>query len=154
VRKLLLLLLALLAVRLMGRAIRKQAEVSGLLWAVIALTASSTANTSKTYAIEQRVAALVVGTGSAAAAAAAAQATANTAASSITTMQSQIAQLQNGVFNAGTLNNIPLLSGISRQVRPGTVQSAPSSYTLSWGQNTQNTENSLIASLEAMGLMT
>ncbi len=58
-RYLALAALALLAVRLAGRALRRQDETTRLLWVLIATIAAKSSNTPKTRSVEQRVAALV-----------------------------------------------------------------------------------------------
>ena len=59
-RYLALAVLALIAVRLAGRALRRSDEITRLLWVLIATIASvGASNTPKTRAVEQRVAALV-----------------------------------------------------------------------------------------------
>ncbi|HEY2090124.1 MAG TPA: hypothetical protein VGH54_29400 [Mycobacterium sp.] len=55
-KKLLLLLLALLAARMAARALRRETEVVSLLWALVGMTASaSLANTPKTRSVEDRL---------------------------------------------------------------------------------------------------
>lgn len=54
-KTLLLLGLALLAVYMGGRALRRNAEVLQMLWALIGMTALGTANTPKTRSVEQRL---------------------------------------------------------------------------------------------------
>jgi hypothetical protein len=97
----------------------------------------------------------------------------------VTALQSIVTQLQEGIFTnvsgstvritgsgGGTLYipalnnfvnqvNTALLNGVEEQARPPTVATAPPSggYTNAWGLNTQNVLNSIIASLENMGLM-
>jgi hypothetical protein len=59
-KKLLLLGIALVAVYMGGRAVKRNAEVLQLLWALIGMTAmASTANTPKTRSVEQRLNTLV-----------------------------------------------------------------------------------------------
>lgn len=58
-RKLILVALAFLAARMAARAVRREAEVIGLLWTLVqAIAVAGTPNTAKTRAVEARVAAL------------------------------------------------------------------------------------------------
>ena len=58
-RYLALAALALIAIRLAGRALRRSDETTRLLWVLIATIAAKSSNTPKTRSVEQRVAALV-----------------------------------------------------------------------------------------------
>jgi hypothetical protein len=169
VRKLPLLLLALLAARMVRRAVRKQAEVSGLLWALIALTACSTANTSKTYAMEQRVNLAVAAIG-------AANGTAATQAAQISALQAQVAQLQEGTFtNVGgttvqltggpgnlyvtalqywnSQSQVDFLNTVHPESKPASPGTAPGSYSSSFEQaNYTAGINNIIAQLQNAGI--
>jgi hypothetical protein len=80
VKRLLLLGLALLALYMAGRTLKKNSEVIGLLWLLVSMTANlNTANTPKTRALEDRINALVPAVGTVTATANAAQATASAA---------------------------------------------------------------------------
>jgi hypothetical protein len=80
IRKLLLLALAMLALRMAGRAVRNNAEIMAALWTLVGLTASlNQTNTAKARSTEARLAGVVTSLGTTNANVANAQTTANNA---------------------------------------------------------------------------
>lgn len=122
-RNLALALIALAAVWLAGRALRRQDEVTKLLWVLIATIATaSTANTPKTRALEDRVAALVPRIPSP-------QPTPGTTASG-------------GIANAGNTSY-----GIAGQ---NTISTAPGGANATWYQEVQATVNVVFGAFNAI----
>lgn len=128
-RKVFWVLLALLAVRLAGRAARRQAEVTAMLWELIALIAGmSTSGTPKSRSTEDRLNALVPRIP-------VQQPSPNQSAGGFTT---------GGNSSFGTSNSS---FGISGQ---NTISSPGGSYSQAWAQQVQATVSTVFGAFNAL----
>lgn len=159
-RKVILILLALAAIRLLPRALRREALALELIAAMTRFMLAASANTAKTQNIEQRVNALVTEGIPQAIAQALESGTLDINVGTITCTEitsTGTGTIDGNFVSHGSINctsfaatGLAQLEGgirITGGQPTGADQNAPSSYVQSWGQNADDSINRLIIAL-------